>query len=525
MRSLDEPPAAKLVRGVRRFWCDSDGMILPYVTILLGVIVGVGVLALDGARYMSLQTQLQQGADALALAGAAELDRLPASAQGGDDSISRATAAINNQTFVVNSTIFGTGSAANVQVSAVRFLSALPASDATNPIPASYVTTDPTQARFVEVTVRAVSINTILPASLFGGVNNLSTTAQAVAGFDQVECQYTPLYVCNPFETQGMTYAQASQALVNAAASGALGQRMLINLQGTQGNNGQYFPGNFGYLKPETGSLPSGTCGPQQGKSDSVVQAMALGRTNVCFRQSSVNFQTGNDQNVFDALDVRFDLWDGITGSFKHCSTDPNYPPDVNVRKGFIPGNGNSGACNTQQAPNWPPGTPGTSKYAAMGFPLDSNMLGDPTVTLGNGNWDCIDYWNTAHPAGTNGADKAPAGCTSSAIISRYQVYQYEKTNAYAADKSTGGEQGYGAFCSTTPPASNRRILHVAMLNCLNLQVNGNATNVPVAAFAKVFLTLPATSKTPPYAEFVGLDKPGQPNPEPFLYDQVQLYR
>ena len=56
---------------------DTRGMILPYVTVMLVVIVGVAVLALDGARYMSLQTQLQNGADALALAGAAELDRLP----------------------------------------------------------------------------------------------------------------------------------------------------------------------------------------------------------------------------------------------------------------------------------------------------------------------------------------------------------------------------------------------------------------------------------------------------------------
>src|SRR5207302_8300160 len=41
------------------FWCDTRGMILPYVTVMLVVIVGVAVLALDGARYMSLQTKLQ----------------------------------------------------------------------------------------------------------------------------------------------------------------------------------------------------------------------------------------------------------------------------------------------------------------------------------------------------------------------------------------------------------------------------------------------------------------------------------
>ena len=61
---------------------------LPYVTIMLVIFVGVGALALDGARATSLQTQLQKGADALAIAGAAELDRLTTST-------SRATNAIN----------------------------------------------------------------------------------------------------------------------------------------------------------------------------------------------------------------------------------------------------------------------------------------------------------------------------------------------------------------------------------------------------------------------------------------------
>src|SRR5258707_6389456 len=40
---------------IRAFWGDTDGIILPYVTVMLVVIVGVSVLALDGSRYMSLQ--------------------------------------------------------------------------------------------------------------------------------------------------------------------------------------------------------------------------------------------------------------------------------------------------------------------------------------------------------------------------------------------------------------------------------------------------------------------------------------
>src|SRR5262249_56758138 len=74
---LNWPVFKEGTRFARAFWNDTSGVILPYVTVMLVVIVGLSVLALDGARLMSLQTQLQNGADALALAGAAELDRLP----------------------------------------------------------------------------------------------------------------------------------------------------------------------------------------------------------------------------------------------------------------------------------------------------------------------------------------------------------------------------------------------------------------------------------------------------------------
>src|SRR5262249_1756601 len=85
------------------------------------VIVGLSVLALDGARLMSLQTQLQNGADALALAGAAELDRL-------SDAETRARGAIKN--FLTNSTLFGSGTNKTIAVSKIQFYKRLPTRDA-----------------------------------------------------------------------------------------------------------------------------------------------------------------------------------------------------------------------------------------------------------------------------------------------------------------------------------------------------------------------------------------------------------
>lgn len=610
-------PARNALSGAKqlvgRLRDDVDGMILPYVTIMLTVIVGVSVLALDGARYESLQTQLQKGADSLALTGAAELNRLP-------DSITRATAAIcgsassagacsgvtASATLVSNSSFFGTGTAANVTVSSLCFLSSLPAGTTTSlGTCLTNTTNNAVSARFVQVVVSPVSISTVLPASFYGGATSVTGHASAVAGNDTTVCDTVPMFTCNPYEQSGDSYGTATQRLITGLSS-SLSQRTLILLQGTQGNNGQYYPGNFGYLQPAVGSLPSGTCGPGSG----VVQAMAMSSVNVCTNQNAVSSQTGNDQNVFEGLDVRFDLWKAKTGSFQHCSTDSNYAPDVNVRKGWTPGNGNGGACrpteNSGSSIAWPPGATGTyannNNSTAVALPLDNNMYtagavpSTPTVFTGNGNWTCGDaqlattavttqsatltfastngitlgmaisgtnvpsgatvagvssttvtmsaksaknkdiasgatitfagYWSTAHAGDATALANPPTGCTAPATTSRYAVYQYEIANSYSADYAggnSGGEQGSGAMCSTTTPVAGRRILHVAILNCLSLSIQGHATNVPVAAYAKMFLTVPVDFNyvNDPYVEITGLDTSG----DGFQNQTVQLYR
>src|ERR1700724_4932793 len=109
--SLGRVTAAKIAHSLKSFRADTDGIILPYVTMMLVVIVGVSVLALDGSRYMSLQTQLQNGADALALAGAAELDRTPTA-------IERAINAINS--LITNASLLGGGPDRAVKVAGLR---------------------------------------------------------------------------------------------------------------------------------------------------------------------------------------------------------------------------------------------------------------------------------------------------------------------------------------------------------------------------------------------------------------------
>jgi len=484
----------------QKIWQDERGVVLPYVAITLIAIVALAALAIDASRLMSVQSQLQNAADALALAGAAELDRRP-------DSIIRAESAIND---LISNPVAGAGLRQTAQVAAVDFLQSLPPSDDL-PITSTNLTDDPTLAAYVQVTVKPVSMLTLFPISLLSRRSTMTIGAQAVAGYDQVVCNATPLYVCNPFESPGMSYYQATQALIAASADSA-SQRRLIRLSGTQFGNGAYSAGAMGYVAPDTGYLPAAGCGP--GAGFGVPQALAASEVRACFRLSSRSLLASQDQLAMDGLNTRFDIY---AHGFSTCRI---YAPDPNVRKGFAaPGNVNW--CDAEPVlPTWP-------MPSQIGAPLapDQNMIRgngtfDTTVELGNGVWNCAAYWNAAHAVGA-GKNALPPGCTAAATISRYSVYAYEMN--LLTDRSLSAETG-GPRCAP-PGEANRRIVVAAIVNCGSspIPMQADARGVPAAAFGRFFLVWPAEPQTNgnPYAEFLGLVK----RTDPLSKDLVQLYR
>ncbi len=489
----------RLRREAECLWRDTRGVILPYVTIMLVVIIGVALLALDGARLMSLQTQLQNGADAFALAGAAELDRLP-------DAETRATNAINR--LLTNSTLFGTGTNKNVQVSSIEFYSELPASDV-SPISTGTLATSSLDARFVAVTVRPLSLNTVLPAALFGGSSVVATGASAVAGFDQVVCQVTPIYVCNPYEAQGMSYEHATAALQEAAANPAYQRRLMLLRQ--YSGVGPRVPGDYGFLL-------SPTIGPD---APSSINAVAVVHPAACFLQKGVNFRPGLLTAMPDAVNVRFDIYQG---SMSGKESNSDYRPALNVRKGFIGGGASAGgnSCNARPANSWPMGRPPNQ---ATGLPLDQVW---PYLDgrMGNGNWDFDTYWQVNHSANDRPVPIFnSARASNSNLPSRYFIYRYEIEHGYVTDISPGGETGAPTCYSggTLLDAPDRRTIQAAIVNCQSQGLSGEGpTDVPVAAFGKFFVTLPmATSQTDMFVELTGLLRPGDYG----NFDLVQLYR
>ncbi|MBV8439906.1 MAG: hypothetical protein JO312_04965, partial [Hyphomicrobiales bacterium] len=277
-----------LIVGSRRLWGDTSGLMAPYVAVMLPVLVGFALLALDASRRMSLQTQLQAAADALALAGARELNKQPGAQ-------ARASAAMANA-FAASkpaNTIFGMGWSPTLTYSFAFYSSLSPASDGIG----GGAATGDADSKFVSVTIRPQTVSTILPASFLNAFspNSFAAGAEAVAGFaGTTVCSVAPLFICNPYEaTSGsMTDAQATAALYEALASPANLRRQF------KLNRGAVAPGHFGWIETADGC-----------NDVSCMGADLASVSGACYNDSAVPLAIGN-KNAFEPyLDVRFDIF------------------------------------------------------------------------------------------------------------------------------------------------------------------------------------------------------------------------
>jgi Flp pilus assembly protein TadG len=167
---------------LRRLRHDENGSVFVFVTLTIFVMMGMVGLALDGARYFSLNSELQDLADAAALAGARELIK------GTSDGV---TAAENQAlTLLSNTPHWGETGSTGAQVATVSFA---------GPDNPDQPTASAADARYIIVTTvdRGV-IPTMLRA--VGATETLTTSARAVAMQLIVTCDVQPLMLCNPDE-------------------------------------------------------------------------------------------------------------------------------------------------------------------------------------------------------------------------------------------------------------------------------------------------------------------------------------
>ncbi|MHA7901440.1 MAG: pilus assembly protein TadG-related protein [Henriciella sp.] len=470
--------------GIRK---DESGATLIYVTICMAVFIGMVGFAIDFARLQSLDSQLQDAADAAALAAATQLDGRPGAQ-------ARATAAAKSTPLVTNTR--GENNATNVTIESVAFYKSLPASDSDA---LSDAATSDRNSEFVEV-VTASTNHTNLFLPVLGVGKNRAITASAVAGQESVICRVTPLAICNPNEETAIGAAFNVQDWQ--------GRQILVRMSGA---NSQWAPGNFGLLDTPNGG---------QGAPELAHMLAAVEGADECF-STRLNTKPGQVASLRSALNTRFDMYENPF--FKNDSGNEDYPPAPNVTKGYV--ESSSPGSNLCKGDYEQPGAP-----VAVGLPRDASFTDAVSSDgrFGNGDWDCRAYWDVNHPS-----EAYPSGCTSSnPTLSRWDLYNYELDAPSIPGVDTPSTESGAPQCysGSTPGTRERRLVNFAVMNCLEHNVRGNETGVPAEAFVRAFLTEPVGDETSPgngdfdvYLEIVDVLEPGANNGP--LREYVEVFR
>jgi Flp pilus assembly protein TadG len=402
----------------RRLWRDEDGQILIMFTVMLPVLLGFVGLALEANRFMMSHSELQNLADAAALAGANQLD-------GTANSIANARQAALD--FSNNNRV----SWADELASGTYRIDAPKVYDNINDTVES---TTPAKARYVKVTTKSASI---FPMFLVAAkaISPLAVTATAMAESTFVACNVQPLMLCNPNGAGDFT------------PSGG-------DIYGftQQGSTGGMSPGVFSLLDPPTQTNSS---------APDIKNNLAATNPPFCYL-NNMSPRTGDPASaIAQGINVRFDMQPN--GGLKGLDGTP----DKIVIKGAAPNQ-----CLSQI------GNGANAVTVADEMPINTGTTQQGSTRTG-GTFDIASanqYWKDHH--GTNN-NLWPTDATGKPL-SRYQVYQSELTNSGIYTFIPGTEPS-GPHCvnSATWPAKNdRRIISVAVVDCGSPQVHGNSVDL-----------------------------------------------
>jgi Putative Flp pilus-assembly TadE/G-like len=469
---------------------DERGAALVLFSVMLPVLMGLVALSVDFGRYWMLNTELQDLADAKALAAARELKGTP-------DSVKRAkeaARAVNNDPRFAQLDLEEDDS-----IATYRFFRE-------DEITAPYDERSDLQegdedderaAVYVSVTTHARTMFGSFIAAVSPAAMQQETRAFATAGTLYVACELTPLRICfSPPDDFTATK----------------GQQFILR----QNGNGSGVNGDFAIVDP-----------PNQTNGNATTVNLASPSPNFCFISANTVTPGNKVSQVSRGLNVRFNIYsNGQDGDLIR-----SFPPAPNITKGFS-GNA-SKLCN-----------PGKNDYDATRrlprdtFPTDSwrGNADWKTAAAPVGGETALEAYITAH----HNAKSIEFKQSLRDAGSRYEIYLRElglteatedtlisKTATMPTTMPGGSESGYpAAQCNTNTDAHlnpKRRLIYVAIVDCSDN--SGNSTPPRrTNKYAKFFMTEPVTD--PPdnttYAEFLEFITPGDGSG--VLHELVQLY-
>ena len=268
--------------SVITFLRNQSGSILIYTGAFMAVGMGGAALSIDIGRIVLLATQMQNRADAGALAGAAQLD-----AQ--DNARARATAIIEDS--MTGYTTADEGS--ELAVWFAVFYDVDP--DDPAKIAMGPESTTDSLARFARVVMQRRTISFFYGPALNimtgnSGGNSTTLGSSAIAMSDPFICKMQPLMICDPFD-DGLVLTDDD----NIADDAYRGYGLRIK-QGPQ--SGAWQPGNFGLLQlPDDGG----------NGAIAVLNALSAEEPLGCYATSSIETATGTPvQSVINGINVRW---------------------------------------------------------------------------------------------------------------------------------------------------------------------------------------------------------------------------
>lgn len=531
----------------RDFFKNSSGAVAATYALALIPVIALAGFAFDYTRLVGMDSELQNAADQAALAAATQLDRSP-------NSMTRAINAAQGS-LVSNSTVFsndGSGSTIAITDSDTQIIFFASKADAEAGTNGFTDTSRYAEAGFVQVIVDTRQANyalTPVVGALHGSLN-----AAAVGGMGSALCRIPPIMVCNPDEANngGDGDPAADFDIATRAGTG------LLAVAGPSGGSDPWGPGNFGFLDLGNGADAVaeglGWLGPGGG-------CTSLDGAEIIQPDEPIDTEPGLKAGAIDSINTRFDIF----ASGNSCKSPGECPSAYNARKDVIreardnPDTGNACALKDNQGWYETSGTrylptsvaplPVETTPVSMGHPRDichavSETGSCPDGRYGDGVWDRDAYFRSHYVRTTTGRNGEAAGtrwtqadwqynlthgtgALSTTSPTRYQVYLWElaregqvvdgvevlgvspvgatgATEVNHAKPICSQQHGYSGTLKTP----DRRVMTIAVVNCVAEGVSGKTPDVQIATWLDVFLVQPShdrdrTDKSDIYFEII----------------------
>jgi Flp pilus assembly protein TadG len=416
---------------------NERGSVLAYTVLsALFLFLAVG-LSVDLSHLYLAKTELQNSADAAALAAASALSlpitnpsdsqpyRIP-------EAVNRAIQILNQNNYNFNNRSFNLSTANSSHRALVRFAINLSEFDSGNGRSEATAIANPTNIRFIRVTTPSVPITTFFSVPILGVSKNLD--ARAVSGMSvpgNLSACIAPLSAvsCAPNSTTCSLCDPGDPLYPNCTSSkywGNCGGANPYELQTVAIRGGADDPDGNGTCDPKKEFCMGCTYnirsegknqqGPQAGNfqilacagsgANAVRDALAAYGTNCSCGQVSPGDEVTTEPGVAagavrDGLNVRFDIYSSENGSFNY---DVTRPPDTNIAQGACIDNcsGQSGngtfegitydqyaGTGTPPVTPVPPSHPGKGDRRALIIPIIpitefTDSQGRQTVNIGS---------------------------------------------------------------------------------------------------------------------------------------------